>query len=251
MLLQTKDFAKKLNSNELEGRLFSIIQGLTKSFQAEDNQDKKEEILKDLSLIGEVIVKVKEPLTFTKKLDLIDETKNRVTNFKAKYSGFLHSDVLKKIEALECQIEAFKQIFSSFALIETTDNTKNNANEFHQIFRALDKILQTIETYSSYIPGSVIQSLSALSVTIIDINKEREIARENRSEDIEDVSNSIRAINNVTKAILWQIEKIKDNNKEPEGFSSVGNLLEYIKTSPVWVGDDFNECLEDINRNRP
>lgn len=248
MLLQTKDFAKNLDSNEIEGKLISIKQELTKIFQSEDNQDKKEEIIKDLSLIGEVVVKVKQPISLKDKLSLIDDTKNRLTNFKVKYSDFFHSEVFKKLEDIELQLEALKQIASSFALIEKTGSTQDNANELHQIFRALDKILQTLEAYSNYIPGSVFQSLRILSMAITGINKEQENAKEDYSED---TSSSIRAINNVAKAILWEIKKIEDNNKEPEGFSSVGNLLEYIKTSSVWVGDDFKECLEDINRNRP
>jgi hypothetical protein len=248
MLLQTEDFAKNLDSNEIEGKLISIKQELTKNFESEDNQDKKEEILKDLSLISEVVVKVKQPISFKAKLELIDETKNMVTNFKVRHSDFFHSEVLKKIESLELQLEAFKQIVSSFALIEPTGNSQNPANEFHQILKALDKIQQTLEAYYSYIPGSVIQSLKALSMAIININKERGNAKGNYSED---TSNSIRSINNVAKAILWEIKNIEDNNKEPEGFSSVGNLLEYIQTTPVWVGDDFKECLEEINRNRP
>jgi hypothetical protein len=249
MLLQTEDFAKNLDSNEIEGKLISIKQELTKIFQSEDNRDKKEEIFKDLSLIGEVLVKVKQPeILNKKKLELIDETINMLTNFKAKYSDFFHSEVFQKIESLELQLEAFKQIALSFAFLETNSSPQNNANESPQVFKALDKMLQTIESYSSHIPGSVIQSLRVLAITVIDINKAQENTKENYSED---TSNSIRAINNVAKAILWEIKKIEDNNKDPGGSSSVGSLLEYIKTSPVWVGDDFNECLEDINRNRP
>lgn len=34
------------------------------------------------------------------------------------------------------------------------------------------------------------------------------------------------------------------------GTGQVGQLLEQVDSSPGWVGDDFDECLEDVNRNR-
>ena len=29
-----------------------------------------------------------------------------------------------------------------------------------------------------------------------------------------------------------------------------GQLLEHINSAPGWVGDDFDECLEEVERNR-
>jgi hypothetical protein len=36
-----------------------------------------------------------------------------------------------------------------------------------------------------------------------------------------------------------------------EEFSTVGSLVNYTQKSPDWVGDDFKECLKDVNRSRP
>lgn len=34
------------------------------------------------------------------------------------------------------------------------------------------------------------------------------------------------------------------------GKNTIGNLIDWMKTAPPWAGDDFDECLEYVNRTR-
>ncbi len=45
-------------------------------------------------------------------------------------------------------------------------------------------------------------------------------------------------------------KKRSDRAAAEDSHSTVGSLLEYAETSPGWVGDDCDECLGEINRNR-
>jgi hypothetical protein len=47
------------------------------------------------------------------------------------------------------------------------------------------------------------------------------------------------------KASLRKIKKEKKQHK-----NTIESLLNFIKTSPGWVGDDFEECLEYVNEVR-
>jgi hypothetical protein len=48
-----------------------------------------------------------------------------------------------------------------------------------------------------------------------------------------------RKILTTAKAILWEIDKYKKQSQ-----NTVESLLYFLKTSPKWAGDDFEECLE-------
>ena len=50
---------------------------------------------------------------------------------------------------------------------------------------------------------------------------------------------------NAAKAILWEIDRYKNQHR-----NNVESLLDFLKTSPTWTGDDFEECLEYVNQVR-
>ncbi|MDP5015910.1 MAG: hypothetical protein NWQ43_01125 [Dolichospermum sp.] len=44
------------------------------------------------------------------------------------------------------------------------------------------------------------------------------------------------------------ILEIEQQKKQHQ--NTVESLLDFLKTSPEWVGDDFEECLEYVNQVR-
>ena len=44
---------------------------------------------------------------------------------------------------------------------------------------------------------------------------------------------------------MLEIEKQKKQHQ-----NTVESLLDFLKTSPKWAGDDFEECLEYVNQVR-
>ncbi|HEY9908464.1 MAG TPA: hypothetical protein V6D18_12760, partial [Thermosynechococcaceae cyanobacterium] len=53
------------------------------------------------------------------------------------------------------------------------------------------------------------------------------------------------AIKNAARSLLWQIDNYEKERKFP-----VKDLMDWLDTSPGWAGDDFDECLDQINRER-
>ena len=71
------------------------------------------------------------------------------------------------------------------------------------------------------------------------------LALEELNAQSQEIRNYLVAIKNTARSILWQID-----NYEKEKKYSVGDLLNWLETSPGWAGDDFEECLDYVNRTR-
>lgn len=98
----------------------------------------------------------------------------------------------------------------------------------------LENLISAVEKYSA---GATKEELEEIQCFAEHLVREE-------SELLKKIS-IFRKITNTAKAILWEIDRQKNQHK-----NTVESLLDFVKTSPGWAGDDFEECLEYVNEVR-
>jgi len=237
-----------------------------------------------LSSLYELSLKHKSAKGWGERVEILEEISKLSIDFGKKHKEFIPSQIISYLELLILQIkvsqrlisatvlitfgfllltESQEQIISSLRMFEfllSTDSqeqfSSSDSLELDKVqglqflYTGLVKFQQIVEDYSQYIHPKVYDLLQRIAQSIVNSESFKEY-QGSKTENTEQIKSNVRATRNTAKAVLWEIENIKNKNEKLEDFSSVGKLTEYIKTAPAWVGDDFEECLENINRNRP
>ncbi|MGM3306606.1 hypothetical protein ACSQ6I_11620 [Anabaena sp. WFMT] len=166
-----------------------------------------------------------------------------VKSLKQKYSDFFTNQLIENFAAVEVYFGWKKEIYKASSLIFEIEEIRNKNNELRKAFEiqnAFEKsykivaiILQAIEKYSAGAEKEEIERIQHFA--------------ENYIADFTPL-NTIPVFKktlNAARAILWEIERQKNQHK-----NTVESFLGFLKTSPEWVGDDFEECLEYVNEVR-
>ena len=172
---------------------------------------------------------------------LLTDSQERLASSLRRFLFLLSTDSQEEFNSSD----SFEEEFSSSDSFEV-DEVKYLAF----LYTGLVKFQQIVEDYPQDIHPKVYDLLQSIAESIVNSESFKEY-RGSKTKNTEQFVSNVRATRNTAKAILWEIKNIKNKNEKSVDFSSVGKLTEYIQTAPNWFGDDFEECLENINHNRP
>lgn len=222
------DFQLNINVKSLEEikQNFVYIQDLLKE-KTNDFKQNSETFSKVYKTINKIRILLSEVLN--NKNPLFTEILRRENHYKWKYyfyeGAYLIEDANKK--------------FTNNETNEVTDIEKflNNHLEAVKIF------LKSIEECSPYLEQKELNYFEQPILILLQWLEEEEKEIEKQHKPL------IKQILVITKAILWEMNKIK-GNKVAEFQPTVANLQKYLDSSSGWQGDDFEECLEFVNNMR-
>ena len=228
------------NENEIkeqEENLQEIKKQLEEIFRNEQATIPKEDFRKPFSKI-EIAFKKLENAT-TNQLSLKDKCKiyeiicKNFKNLQEKYSDFLTDELINDLLEVEAYFGWKKQIYKLKILSEEVREVNKNEINNKKLYILVSSLLQALEKYSIGATQKEIDAIQYLAEILITEIK---------------LPNSIsifRKILTTAKAILWEIDRYKKQSQ-----NTVESLLDFLKTSPEWAGDDFEECLEYVNQVR-
>jgi len=214
-------------SKEIENKFLYIENLLNEKEQTKEFQKKSEIYEKIYQTLNKIRTLLSEVLN--NKNPLFTEILRRETRYKWKYyfyeGAYLIEDANKK--------------FTNNETNEVTDIEKflNNHLEAVKIF------LKSIEECSAHLEQQELNYFEQPILILLQWFEEEEKEIEKQHKPL------IKQILVITKAILWEMNKIK-GNKVAEFQPTVANLHKYLDSSSGWQGDDFEECLEFVNNMR-
>ncbi|MBD2566464.1 hypothetical protein [Anabaena lutea] len=237
MLIETNENEIK----EQEENLQEIAKQLEEIFRTENAAIPKEDFRKYFSKIENALRKLEKAktnkLNSKAKSRIYEEVYKNVKNLKEKYSDFLTNELIEKFAEIEVYFgwkkEIYKLIFFSEEIVEINKHDIKKGSE--KLYNIIYTMLQAIEKYTVGATQKEIDIIQHLAENLI-------LYIENKRLNTIPV---FRKTLNSAKAILWEIDRQKNQSK-----NTVESLLDFLKTSPEWVGDDFEECLEYVNEVR-
>lgn len=118
---------------------------------------------------------------------------------------------------------------------------KDQVSQAEKIYTGMVKLSEVSEKYIFYFPERLIDIIKNIALEILaDSTLQPE-----QSDISQELIDYLTAIKNTAKGVLWRLDNYKKGKKHP-----VGELVDWVETAPSWAGDDFEECLEYINRVR-
>ncbi|NEP55419.1 MAG: tetratricopeptide repeat protein, partial [Moorea sp. SIO3C2] len=118
----------------------------------------------------------------------------------------------------------------------------DTVNKFSSIYTGLSRLSTVLEKNIVDFSKDYLERLKPRLMAIVQAP-----ALESEQHQLPDAAkNYLIDIRNTARGILWQLDNYQlSHQKYP-----VTNLLDWLKTSPTWAGDDFQECLDYVNRVR-
>lgn len=118
---------------------------------------------------------------------------------------------------------------------------KNLVDQVGKIYTGMVQLSEVLEHYILYFPKRSVGIIKKIAIAIL----ERSTIQPEQSNISQEAVNYLIALKNTARGVLWQLDNYRVEKKH-----TVGELLNWLDTAHGWAGDDFEECLEYINRTR-
>jgi hypothetical protein len=245
MLTATEDSIRSLsdeNSENIVNTLASAKLALEQLYESGKGQFSREEALDDLMKIVEISKRIKATNNLREKINIFSEEYQTFSKeLRSKYSDFLPTMVIRELEALERYVEGLEELMIAQAYMLLGFDDKEPVDQAGKIYTGMVKLSEVLEQYIFYFPGRLIEIVKKIPLAILaDPGLQPE-----QPGISQEVVSYLTALKNTSRGVLWQIDNYKKEKKY-----TVGELLNWLETAPGWVGDDFEECLEYVNRTR-
>ncbi len=245
MFTATEDSIRSLsdeNSENIVNTLASAKLALEQLYESGKGQFPREEVLDDLMKIVEISKRIKATNNLREKINIVSEEYQTFSKqLRSKYSDLLPTRVIRELEALEKYVEGLEELMIAQAYMLLGFDDKEPVDQTGKIYTGMVKLSEVLEQYIFYFPGRLIEIVKKIPLAIIaDPGLQPE-----QPGISQEVVSYLTALKNTSRGVLWQIDNYKKEKKY-----TVGELLNWLETAPGWVGYDFEECLEYVNRTR-
>jgi hypothetical protein len=245
MLTATEDSIRSLsdaNSEILVNTLASAKLALEPLYESGKGQFPREEALDDLMNIVEISKRIEATNNIRDKINILSEEYQTFSKqLRSKYRDLLPTKLIRKLEAFDRFFEGFEELMIAQTCMVLGLDEKEQVDQVGKIYTGMVKLSEVIEQYIRYFPDWLIEIVKKIPLAILadpDLQP-------NQSSISQEVVNYLTALKHTSKGVLWEIDNYTKEKKH-----TVGELLNWLETAPGWAGDDFEECLEYVNRTR-
>ncbi|MCU0546947.1 MAG: hypothetical protein MUE44_33100 [Oscillatoriaceae cyanobacterium Prado104] len=201
-----------------------ITHTLERLFESDEVQISKEELLSAMLKIFEFLERMREAKSPLQKFDIYyyELYKPFVAEIiKTKYSDFLTNDSRQKIEAHEKYMEGVRELLRAMGTISIALEEEDKELQYESLYTGIAELSEIIEKYLIYFPPKLIDALNNIAVAFLnDANLKPERANQNDT-----VFSCLVRLKNTARAILWQIEEHRTNEKSRLTDSSANQIL--------------------------
>lgn len=245
MLAATEDSIRLLsdeNSENIVKTLASAKLALEQLYESGKGLFSREEALDDLRKIVEISNRIKATNNLREKVNIVSEEYQIFSKqLRTKYSDFLPTRVIRELEAEERYVEGLEQLMIAQGYMLLGFDDKKLVDQAGKIYTGMVKLSEVLEQYILYFPDRLIEIVKKIPLAIL-----ADPALQPEQLGIsQEVVNYLTALKNTSRGVLWQIDNYKKKKQH-----TVGELLNWLEIAQGWAGDDFEECLEYVNRTR-
>jgi hypothetical protein len=128
---------------------------------------------------------------------------------KAKYNNFLTNDSRQKIEDREKYMEGVRELLIVMGMITTALEKEDRGFPYESLYTGIAELSEIIEKYITYFPPKLIEALNNIALAVLnDAN-----LKPDRANQAESVFSYLVGLKNTARAVLWQIEEHRSNEK--------------------------------------
>ncbi len=214
---------------DAEDKIFRGINTLQDLLSLQESQITPQQVTEIISNFQQLYLRVKQAPLLGLKLNAYREFQKYLSEIKIQYRDLLLKAVIDDIEELELQIQASSDLIVAKSLMLTAFfNHYEEVSSFKNFYESLDYLQRFVGNGNSLSSDAKIVLKATLeNIISSDIfnNSKFKHQRVNQ-EDKEAVENYIKLIQNLTKAILWDIDNLQPSTSGNK-FENINELWEY------------------------
>lgn len=244
----TDSIASLSQSSETE--MFSEIDFTKQIFEHLYNSDNaqipKEDLYRDLARLLEIAEHIRQAEDLRRKSEIYySEYKSLSNELRTKYREFLPDDAFSQIESKERYMDALKK-FMTFTelMLQAFEKEKNPTIQAAKLYSGMVQLSGLLDDYAPDLTNRFFAITRTIASAILGDSS----LQPNNLVQPRELFASLTGLRQASRGVLWQIENLKESLLG--GTATIGAVLEYLKTAPKWEGDDFEECLKDVNDAR-
>ena len=224
MTVTTENLIRALlsTSGEVMFGELSVIHALERLFESDEARIPQEELSNDLSKIFEVSERIIKIKSLSKKFEIYySEYRILSSELKAKYSDFFADGIFKEIEYHEKSMDGIIELMIALGMLLALEEEIDEVHQYEKLYKGMLKLSEILEEYLFYFSQSLIEyvkniALAFLNDTTIKLDK----ANQNDSAFL-----YLFVLKNTTRAVLWQIEENRTQNKKLHLINSPCNQI--------------------------
>lgn len=216
---------------------------LEKSYDSGISGIPGERLPEDIERLMVVSDHIKSAENLLDKIDILQsEYEPLAKEMRARYADFLTAELVEKIEGSEaCQKASREMLLAQGLMIHAFHNTEDAAEQAGLLYGGLVKISEALEKYIKYFSPQARENARKTANSFL---KDSTYNPDNYTDQSRTKSYMI-ALKSTARAVLWQLDRYQEEAK-----NTVEGILDWIRISPGWSGEDFDDCLDYVNQVR-
>ncbi|NJM61814.1 MAG: hypothetical protein HC849_18990 [Oscillatoriales cyanobacterium RU_3_3] len=216
MTVTTENSIKALlsSSEEIMWDELSLIRyTLERQFESDEIHIYQEELF-NVRKLSQCLERIGEAKTLIQKFDIFyDEVYKPYVSeiLTAKYRDFSIEidDLRQKIERQEQYMEGVRKVSRVIGTMSIAIENKDKERQYESLYTDLVELSETLEKYIIYFPQNLIDNFKNLALAFLSDSK----LKPDRANQNESVFSSLVRLKNTARAVLWQIEEHRSNEK--------------------------------------
>ena len=245
MMTATEDSIRLLldeNSQNIFNIVASIKLALKQLYESGKGQFSKEEILDDFMKLTDISERIKSTKNIGEITKIFfSEYQTLSKQLKTKYSDFLSRRFFKKLEAEEKYLEGLNKLLITQDYMLQACEEQEPVDQAGKLYGGMVKLSEVLEQYIFFFPEWLVEDIKTIALELL----AAPAFQPEQPGISQEVVGYLITLKHTSRGVLWQIDNYKKEKKH-----TVGELLNWLETAPSWAGDDFEECLEYVNRTR-
>lgn len=236
--------------NDPDSFIVSVIEeidgfkrALERVYESGSAEVPREILSKDIERLITVSEHMKDAENPKGKLDVFQlEYQSFAKEMRSRYADFLTAEMIKRLDELEAYPKALQEItYAQSLMIRAMLNIEDPVEQAKLLYTGLVRVSNAVEKYIRYFSPQLRENVKRSATSLL---KDPYYNPENYRGQTE-IEKYMSAIRFVAKAVLWDVEQYQEESKY-----TIEGILNWLEISPGWSGDDFDECLDYVNRVR-
>lgn len=242
----TKNIQNSIQSfvDDADSFITSIIEeidrvkhALEKGYELDTAEIPKERFFEDIGRLMIVSDHMKAAENLLDKINILQlEYQPLSQEMRTRYADFLTAGTIEELDELEAYPTAMQEMLvAENLMIHAMRNVEDPIEQANLLYTGLVKVSDTVEKYFKYFTPQARENVRRIARSFLDdpaYNPENYRGQTN-------IESCMIALKNTARAVLWQVDQYQEEAK-----STVEGILDWLKTSPGWSGDDFDDCLD-------
>lgn len=212
-------------------------------YEANTAEVPREQFLSDLEKLEQVAESLKSASSLTDKYKVLTESYiPLIAELKRRYSDFISDEISQDLtNRITKPIAIYQLVEAQSVMTYAMEDEREPKDRAGMLYTGIVKTSEVVEKHIKYFSVRIREDIRAIANMFL---SDPAFSPDSYASD-PTAYNYMIGLKNTARSLLWQLDNYQEETKY-----TVKGLLDWTEASSGWAGDDFEECLDYVNRAR-